>query len=172
MLLAGIRSLILQNMIQKVYPEMKVASRNEGCFLFAFLVHGLFAGHCFVTLSQDSGMCKGLLVSSQDFPLPFPVQLQVSCRLCMSRAVLCPCSQPGVGCRGGGRGPGGAARGWHQQSAPPGPCCELQTARSLLMCFLKIPPRRGLWVFSVGDVSPHNHSPNHTTKEMFFALLG
>lgn len=89
MLLAGIRSLILQDMIQKVYPEMKVASRNEGCFLFAFLVRGLFSGHHFVTLSQDSGMCKGLLVSSRDFPLPFPVQLQVSCvgaELCFAPA--------------------------------------------------------------------------------------
>lgn len=89
MLLAGIRSLILQDMIQKVYPETKVASRNEGCFLFAFLVHGLFAGHRFVTLSQDSGMCKGLLVSSRDLSLPFPVQLQVSCvgaELCFAPA--------------------------------------------------------------------------------------
>lgn len=169
MLLAGIRSLILQDMIQKVYPETKVASRNEGCFLFAFLVRGLFSEHHFVTLSRDSGMCKELLVSSQDFPLPFPVRLQVSCvgaELCFAPAA----SQAVPG--GGGRGPGGAARGWHQQSAPPGACCELQTARSLLMCVLKIPPRRGLWVFPVGDVSPHNHSPNHTTKEMFFALLG
>lgn len=82
--------------------------------------------------------------------------------------MLRPCG----GCRGGGGGPGWAARGWHREAAPPGACCELRSAWSLLTCFLKIPPRRGLWVFSVEDVSPHNHSPNHTTEEMFFALLG
>lgn len=65
-------------------------------------------------------MCKGLLVSSQDFPLPFPVQLQVSCRLCMSRAVLCPCSQPGVGCQGGRQGARGGSEGLAPAVSPTG----------------------------------------------------